>query len=309
MYKENVSKNGVRALVASVIVLASASSHAAITCISPPALSNPLVYSGKCPGESGFPIPIKARGRDVSVTLPSNKTCSTSMTITDARNITVTGGHFVYNYATPAVITIKNTSGTTFMDGLYIDVNKKYADGIRVYNHKGRLIVQNSLFKGISGTRYGVHGDIVHAQDGGPLQELTLQNVTGYTGYQGLFTPYRPGSGHGTRKLTLHRVNVAYDPTVSKRSLKLLYIGSADNSTDRVPDLGSTFSGVYADGSYWSLPFHKTVYAEPVRSSTCSSFDAKHKVNGQVCGGKPTGGDYVPSSQVGRTYNRSYFCN
>lgn len=230
------------------------------------------------------------------------------MTVAQARNVRITGGHFIYNDSTTAVITIKDSSGITFLDGLYIDVNKKYADSIRTYNHKGSLIIQNTFVKGISGTLNGAHGDLVHAQDGGPLQDLTLQNVTGYTGYQGLFAPYRPAKGHGTRKLKLDRVNVAYDPNVSKKALKLLYFGSADDSTDRVPDLGSSLSGVYADGSYWKLPYYKTVYAEPVPASSCSSFDAKHKITGQVCGGRPAEGDYVPSGQVGRTYDRSYFC-
>jgi hypothetical protein len=190
---------------------------------------------------------------------------------------------------------------------LNIDVNGKYADAIRTYNYKGSLVLQNSNVRGISGTLNGYHGDIIHAQNGGPLTSLTMQNVTAITGYQGLFTPYRPSSGHGTRKLKLDRVQIAYDPKYSKRSLKLLYLGSADNTTDPVPDLGSTFSSVYLDASFWKIAYYKSSYAEPTPASTCATYPAKHKVSGSVCNGRPSS-EFAPAANVGRSYSRSFFC-
>lgn len=124
--------------------------------------------------------------------------------------------------SSPATITIRNLSsastepkGTIFIDGLHINVNGKYADAIRTYNYKGALVLQNSNVRGISGTLNGYHGDIIHARNGGPLTSLTMQNVTAITGHQGLFTPYRPSSGHGTHKLKMDRVQIAYDPKYS----------------------------------------------------------------------------------------------
>lgn len=300
------------AVVATLTITCTDPSSAAISCVPPPALSNPLSYNGLCPGDSGFPKDLKAGGRDVYIKLPTNRTCPQGLSIGNARNIRITGGHFIYNDSWSAVITIKDTSGSTFIDGLLIDVNKKYADAMRTYNHKGRLVVQNTYVKGISGTTNGTHGDLVHAQNGGPLAELTLQNVTGLTGYQGLFAPYRPSTGHGTRKLRMDRVNVGYDTTLAKTSgagkpLMLLFIGSADNNSDRVPDLGTTISSVYVDGSYWSFPYYKAVYAYPAGTATCTSFDSKHKISGQVCSGRPSA-DYAPSGQVGMSYNRANFC-
>lgn len=287
---------------------------AAIKCVAPPALSNPVVYDGKCPGDSGFPTTVQQKGRDVYIKLPKNKTCSKRLSIEFARNVRITGGQFVYNDSDDAVITVKFSSGTTFIDGVYIDVNRRSADAIQVNNHKGRVVVQNSFIRGISGTMSGIHGDLLHAQGGGPLQELTLQNVTGLTGYQGLFTPYRPRSGDGTRKLRIDRVNVGYDPALSKSSgakkpLILLYMGSADNSTDRVPDLGTTLSNVYVDGSYWNFPYTNALYAKPKSGSgSCATFDSKHKISGRACNGRPSQGDFAPASQVGRNYVRSRFC-
>lgn len=301
-------------LAAISVLLSSTTADAAISCVAPPALSNPIVYDGKCPGDSGFPVSVKAGGRDVYVKLPTNRSCSKHLNIDYARNTRITGGQFIYNDSDDAVLTFRFSSGTTFVDGLYIDVNKKSADAIQVNNYKGRLVVQNTFIRGISGTLSGIHGDLLHAQGGGPLQELTLQNVTGMTGYQGLFTPYRPGSGDGTRKLKIDRVNVSYDPALSKSSgakkpLVLLYMGSADNSTDRVPDLGTTLSSVYVDGSYWNFPYTNALYAKPKSGSgSCATFDAKHKISGQACGGRPSSGDYAPASQVGRSYVRSRFC-
>ncbi|MGK2953263.1 MAG: hypothetical protein ACSLEZ_12870, partial [Thiobacillus sp.] len=287
---------------------------AAINCKSPPVLVNPVIYEGKCPGESGLPNVVKSNGKDVFIKLPENKICSGKLVVSGARNTRITGGQFIYNDSAPAVITLDNSSGISFLDGLHIDVNKKYADAIRTYKHTGQIIIQNAFVKGISGTVKATHGDLMHAQGGGPLQELTLQNVTGLTGYQGLFAPYRPSNGHGTRKLTLDRVNIGYDPGLSKSSgagkpLKLLYIGSADNSTDRVPDLGSNFSNVFVNGSYWNIAYYKTVYAQPITGSSCATFEEKHKVSGQVCDGIPADGDYAPAARVGQNYNRDYFCS
>lgn len=297
----------------SAAVLSAGVADAAINCVAPPPLSNPITYEGRCPGESGFPTAVRANGRDVYIRLPTNKTCSRALSVTLARNIRITGGHFVYSDSQQAVISIGSTSGTTMIDGVLIDVNKRPADAIRAYRHKGRLIVQNVYARGIGGNLSGPHGDLVHAQGGGPLQELTLQNVTGLTGYQGLFTPYRPREGHGTRRLRVERLNVGYDPSFSKSSgarkpLMLLYIGSADNAANRAPDLGTTLSSVYVDGSYWNFAYNRAIYAPPQPGSgNCATFDGRHRISGQACGGRPAA-DFAPMSQVGRAYNRSYFC-
>ncbi len=288
--------------------------NAAINCVPPPALSKPITFTDKCPGDRGGPHAVNARGRDVYIQLPKNKICSRSITVTNARNIRITGGQIVFNDSKQGVINIGMTQGTTFIDGMLIDVNRHSADAIRVYRHKGKLVVQNTHIKGVSGTVKGTHGDVTHAQGGGPLQELTLQNVTGMTGYQGLFTPYRPGSGHGTHKLRLERVNVGYDrgipkSTGARKPLKLLYFGSANNSGDRVPDRGTSLSNVYVDVSYWNFPYQKSIYAEPrPGSGGCATFDGRQKISGRVCSGRPGGGDFARISDVGRSYNRSKFC-
>ncbi|MBL8660451.1 MAG: hypothetical protein JNM75_11925 [Rhodospirillales bacterium] len=310
--------NKARALLASAVIVSlsvAVNAEAAITCVAPPPLSNPIVIDGKCPGDPGFPKNLRADGRDVFIKLPSTRACSQGMVVARARNVRITGGQFIYNDSLTAVITIKDTAGVALVEGVSIDVNKKFADAIRSYNDKGRLIVQNTFVRGISGTTRGTHGDLVHAQSGGPLQELILQNVTGLTGYQGLFSPYRPSVGHGTRKLRLDRVNVGYDPSISKTSgarkpLMLLFMGSADDTTNRVPDRGTTLTNVFVDGSYWNFAFQKAVYAQPKPvSGGCATFEPKHKVSGRACGGRPADGDFAPAARVGRRYNRGYFCN
>jgi hypothetical protein len=295
---------------ATVSLACTNAANAAISCVAPPVLSNPLSYNGLCPGDSGFPTVVKAGGRDVYVKFPTNRSCSRGLVIEKPRHVRITGGSMIFNDSASAVITVRDTSGDTMIDGMYIDVKGRAADAVRTFNNKGRMTLQNTYIKGISGVLNGTHGDLFHAQDGGPLAELTLQNVTGLTGYQGLFSPYRPGTGHGTRKLRLDRVNVGYDPGLSKSSgagkpLMLLYFGSADNSWDRVPDLGTTLSSVYVDGSYWAFPYYKAVYAFPSGTANCTSFDAKHKISGQVCNGNPS---YVSPGQVGAAYNRANFC-
>lgn len=292
-----------------------ATATAAIDCILPPALSAPMVFDGLCPGDAGFPSDLNAKGKDVYVKLPTNRVCGRFLSIGYARNVRIFGGEFKYTDSAEAVITVRFTSGITFIDGVNIDVNRKSVDAIRVHHHIGRMIIQNSFFKGMTGVPSGLHGDVLQAQADGPLQELTLQNVTAMTGYQGLFTPYRPNSGDGTHALKLDRINFSYDPSFSKTSgakkpLMLLYLGSADNNYDRVPDRGTTLSNVFVDTSYWSgFHYSNAIYAKPVAgSSSCATFDYKNKISGQACGGKPPGGDFAPAGKVGRTYKRTDFC-
>jgi hypothetical protein len=307
-------RNNVTLLTCALSFLAGGEAQAAIACIAPPTLTAPVSYVDKCPGDNGFPREVKSGGKDVYIKLPTSRTCTVPLTVTGARNVRITGGHLVQGDSSPATITIRNLSsastepkGTIFIDGLHIDVNGRYADAIRTYNYKGALVLQNSNVRGISGTLNGYHGDIIHAQNGGPLTSLTMQNVTAITGYQGLFTPYRPSSGHGTHKLKMDRVQIAYDPKYSKRSLKLLYLGSADNTTDPVPDQGSTFSSVYLDASFWNIAYYKSSYAEPTPASSCATYPAKHKVSGSVCAGRPAT-EFAPAANVGRDYSRSFFC-
>ena len=212
------------------------------------------------------------------------------------------------------MISISETSGTSFIEGVSIDVAGKAADAIRVYRHTGRLVVQNTFAKRISGQPQGTHGDLVHAQGRGPLQELVLQNVTGYTGYQGVFTPYRPDSGHGTHALRLERVNIAYDQTLNRNAgagkpLMLLFLGSADDPRDRPPDKGTSLSSVYVDASYWNQSHFHSIYPRPkTLFGRCVSFDAAHGIAGSVCEGPPPGGDFARETWVGGTYDRARFC-
>lgn len=283
-------------------------------CLSPPALTEPLAFIGSCPGDPGFPAVVKAGGRDVLIRPPQDRVCERALSVIQAGNVWIQGGAFLLGDDAKGVLNISQTGGTTFIEGVSIDVAGKAADAIRVYRHTGRLIVQNSFAKRISGTPKGTHGDLVHAQGDGPLQELVLQNVTGYTGYQGLFAPYRPESGHGTHALRLDRVNVAYDRTLQHgagagKPLILLFLGSAGDPRDRPPDRGTSLSDVYADATYWNQSYVRSIYPRPAVSlGRCVGFDSVHGITGRVCEGPPPAGDFAPEALVGGSYDRARFC-
>ena len=312
-YKSCVRRNGLR-LAMPVVTLALSLSAPALAapgpCLAPPTLVNPMQYIDKCPEDAGGPSAVVARGRDVYVQLPADRVCSKRLSVTQARNVRISGGKFVFSDTQTSVVSLGISSGTAFVEGLHIDVNGAYADAIRTYRHTGTLVVQNVRIEGVSGTKLGVHGDVVHAQGGGPLAELALQNVTGYTAYQGVFAPYVVSSGHGTHKLSLDRVNVGYDPryTISK-PLMLLFIGDNNNETNKAPDLGTTLNDVFVKDFSTTFTFDRSIYAKPVKDgSGCATFDPVHNIAGQVCSGLPEDGDYVPATLVGPNYNRDDFC-
>ncbi|HRK95819.1 MAG TPA: hypothetical protein PK694_05815 [Rhodospirillales bacterium] len=314
----NALPSPVRAALSAVVVAAvlvllpyRAEAFSPGKCLRPPPLVDPIIYWNKCPEDPGGPFNVDAGGRDVLVRLPRNRVCRKRLSVIYARNLRINGGKFVYDDVERQVISIGHTGGATFIDGVHIDVNAKYADAIRFYRHTGTVVVQNTLVEGVSGIESGVHGDILHAQGDGPLANLTLQNVTGYTGYQGLFVPYRTATRHGTRRLKLDRVNLGYDPEVIViHPLMLLFMGNVDDPLDLPPDLGTELINVFLDGSVRNFPFERAAYAYPVKDDNgCAWFDAKHGIKGPVCSGKPPSGDYAPSSRVGLNYSRAAFCS
>lgn len=299
-------------LGASLILMTACSLPAfAAPCLAPPPLVNPIQFVDKCPEDAGGPSAVVAKGRDVYVQLPAARACSKRVSVVKARNVRITGGKFVFNDTQKSVISLGYSSGTAFIDGVHIDVNGRHADAIRTYRHTGKVVVQNVRIEGVSGIKSGTHGDIVHAQGGGPLSELILQNVTGYTAYQGLFVPYIVRSGHGTHKLSLDRVNVGYDPKFAiSKPLMLLFIGDNNHPTNKAPDRGTTLDAVYVKDFSARFTFNRSVYARPVKDGTgCATFDPVHKITGKVCGGLPAGGDFVPAALVGPNYNRDTFCS
>ncbi|MBL8660614.1 MAG: hypothetical protein JNM75_12755 [Rhodospirillales bacterium] len=299
-------------LGASLILIAACGLPAsAAPCLAPPTLVNPIQFIDKCPEDAGGPSAVVAKGRDVYVQLPATRACSKRVSVTKARNVRITGGKFVFADTQTSVISLGYSSGTAFVDGVHIDVNGRHADAIRTYRHTGKLIVQNVRIEGVSGIKSGTHGDIVHAQGGGPLSELILQNVSGYTAYQGLFVPYIVSSGHGTHKLSLDRVNVGYDTKFAiSKPLILLFIGDNNHPTNKAPDLGTTLNEVFAKDFSAVFTFNRSVYAKPVKDGVgCATFDPVHKITGKVCGGLPAGGDFAPASLVGPNYNRDNFCS
>lgn len=327
---EHSDRNHLAVFAVAVLSLAATaalpiSAQAAIFCAEPPVLTEPRVYEGKCPEEAGGPAAVVHSG-DVLIKLPTNKVCEGSINIARARNVWITGGSIAFdiskaavtNYfdGRKAVITVKESSGTTFIEGLDVDAKGTSADAIRALMHTGRLVIQNTRIHGVSGRTTGPHGDTTHAQAGGPLFALVLQNVSAFTGYQGLFTPYRVANGHGTRKLKLQRVNFGYDPNIplSSKPLKLMFIGSASETVNRSPDRGTSLSHVYVDVSVWQqrLPgfsYQKAIFPVPSpQPDGCAIFDPADKIWGQACGGNPPDGDFAPAERVGLAYDRAYFC-
>ncbi|MBL8660569.1 MAG: hypothetical protein JNM75_12530 [Rhodospirillales bacterium] len=304
------------AIFSAIVALSVPATAAPISCLRAPALVNPLQYIDKCPEDPDGPYDVNARGRDVLIRLPGNRACNSRLSVVNANNVRIMRGRFVMTDDKESVVSIGPGSGTTFIEGLDIDVNGKSADAIRFYRNTGVAIIQNTRMEGVSGTTAGTHGDITQPQGGGPLTQLILQNVSAYTGYQGLFTPYRPDQGHGTHKLTLQRVNLGYDPNIppSEKPLILLFIGRSDDPVNLPPDQGTTLSDVYVDVSVWQkqLPgygYYKSVLATPSRQPNgCATFAPEENITGEVCDGQPPEGDFAPQNLVGLKYRRDYLC-
>lgn len=284
------------------------------SCMAPPALSSPMVVQDTCPGD------VNANGRDLLVKMP-NKVCSAQLNISNARNVHVIGGRIELGANVQRAVSLSSIKGHAHLEGMHIDVMNRPADGIRIYNSPdATLTIQNTLVKGLGGIPEGTHGDIIHTQGGGPLKEFRVENVSGLTSYQGIFTPFRlPQHGStGAKRIVMKNLYVAYDPRMpaSQKPLMLMTFGSGNPTANRYGMLdytapeGTTLSNVYVDGSLRNVPYYTKVTVQPKPGADgCATFDAVHKITGKVCGGKPSQGTFAPESAVGLNYARSKFCN
>ncbi len=283
------------------------------SCIAPPALSNPTVIDGVCPGV------VDGKGKDLLIKMPKT-TCTKQVNIQHARNVHLIGGKIVLDSNEARAVSLSYITGTVHIEGLHIDNNNRPADGISMYRSPDAVLtVQNTLIEGPGGTANGVHGDVIHTQGDGPLKEFNVENFSGYTSYQGIFTPFRsPEDGStGAKRITLKNVNVAYDPRKpsSQKPLMLLFFGSATSGANQygLRDLtapnGTTLSNVFVDASRGGVSYTSMVTANPKPGSDgCATFDPVHNISGKFCDGEPKGGDFAPRDAVGVNYNRAKFC-
>lgn len=283
------------------------------SCIAPPALSNPIVIDGVCPGT------VDAKGRDLLIKMPK-KTCTKQVNIRNARNVHLIGGELVLDSTEARAVSLAWISGTVHLEGLHIDNNNREMVGISIFKSPNAVFtVQNSLIEGPGGTPAGIHGDVIHNQGDGPLKEFNVENFSGYTSYQGIFTPFRsPKDGNdGAKRITMSNVNLAFDPRKpkSQKPLTLLFLGSATGSANQygMRDLtapnGTTLANVFIDASGSGLSYTSRVTANPKAGSDgCATFDPVHKIAGKICDGRPKGGDFAPRGAIGVNYDRATFC-
>lgn len=192
----------------------------------PPEMVDPLEVNDVCPGEAGWPTPAQTAGRDVKVTLPTNRDCvipaasNNAVSGTNypfmgsesnpARNYWVVGGKIVApapfpqtdpnTQSWPNGPTARFIKGTLYLEGVHFDMRCTCRDalavanmglsgarGERPANETPRVVIVNSILENPLQCGSGIHGDIVHAQGTGARIALKLQNVVFRHGFQGLF--------------------------------------------------------------------------------------------------------------------------
>ena len=230
-----------------------------------------------------------------------------------------------------AALTLKNWTGTVFIEGLEVDMHNTCHDGVRgstaaTNGKQRRVVIQNAYFRGIGYCSPGTHGDLFHAQNqndtpkDSKIAELKLQNVRGDLINQGLFVPYRPQNSHGVRKLVLERVELRLDARHKFEQNKIstmIFAGGLGQNGDSPPPDGQVFKEVYLN--WWSPWYPGTVTRKNITVPAPSGYDAKGcavfssatkssaKITGTWCKGSPASGTFVPLNKIGLAYKRSYF--
>lgn len=299
----------------------------------PPVLSpDALIVEGVCPEDTNWPSRTQMAGRDVYISLPTDRVCKEragvgGTTSNAAHNVVVVGGEIDFYSADitgTAAISVANWDGTAFIEGVALDLNNSCNDGVRTLNAKGedaRIVIQNSYIRGMGYcTPIGTHGDLYHAQTGLPVvKEALLQNVRGELINQGIFVPYRE-SGHGVRRLTMDHVELALDPRfkfVLNKISTMIFAGPYADPINLFPPDGQAYHEVYLN--WWNPWYPGTENKTNIVLPTPDSFDehgcavysdalrAEAQIEGTWCKDTPDRVPFVPVDKVGRLYDRAYF--
>jgi hypothetical protein len=179
----------------------------------------------------------------------------------------------------PGAIALRlQQSGTSFVEGLYIDVMGHEADCIVSRNpdsmsgaqaQKQRdVIIQNTVCKGVEGlgkTKIGegVHGDLFQNQGRDVVRRLVFENVSHRTSQEGIVV-HGGGGLSGTKSLTVRRYDYSWDPR---------FVGD-----DNYETFGLALAG--RPGNNWTL--------EDVRIDDYRAKGNYVKINGQRFGDSPS---------------------
>ncbi len=298
--------------------------------------NNTVVFENVCPEDAGFPTRNQMAGKDVVITLPSDRVCTSKGSIggtnsNPSHNLRLIGGEI--DIATSdeggGALTVAWWDGTAMIEGIEIDMHQACSDAIRSYRVKGdgRMVVQNSYLRAPGYCTEGTHGDIIHIQGGEPsvgdvnLNELVVQNVRGDLINQGLFVPYRVDTAHGTKKLVLDHVELKLDTRykhTENRIATMIYAGSYNGNSDLPPPNGQSYNEVYLN--WWDPWYPDTIDRKNSTApdvigydeNECGIFSEQTKINnnilfGQWCKGSPPNGTFVPLDKIGLNYDRTYF--
>jgi len=153
----------------------------------------------------------------------------------------------------PGAIAVRlQQSGTSFLEGLHIDVRGHEADCIVSRNpdemtdaearSKRDVIVQNTYCSGVEGLGRskigdGVHGDLFQNQGKDIMRRLVFENVSMRSSQEGIVL-HGSGSKRGAKTLLVRRYDYTWDPR---------YVGDDDYE-----HFGLAFDG-YADKNGWEL--------------------------------------------------------
>ena len=227
-----------------------------------PSLSNPTVINLSSRSTSSYPaVGISCAGQIYSVRLGDNEDAVVHMSgsqplrypvhVTGGRNVRIVGLHF--DLATqsgcgigrlpnlpvaqhpnanihpriPGGIALRlQQSGTSFVEGLHIDVKGHEADCIVSRNpdsmsdaaaqSRRDVVIQNTYCSGVEGLPNtdigdGVHGDLFQNQGGDILRRLVFENVSMRTSQEGIVL-HGNGSFSGTKSLVIRRYDYTWDP-------------------------------------------------------------------------------------------------
>ena len=248
--------------------------------------------------------------QDATINLP-NVDKHGGVTIEGGHNIVLIGGRITVPSDQPpgaendrfrTGVYIKGATGTVHVEGLQIDgASGAVWDGIDINAPAATVQLENIRVDGVRGRFRGFHGDVVQAWGG--VRDLRINRLTASSNYQGLTIPVDRGP---IGQAELSKVNLRGLSRHVEKGGHLIWVTSGTETCRTYP---LELRGVFLEPRR-GLTLGQSVWPQAGRPRRCQARVRKDaatwprldRVEGEVRGGSPPDGAFVPTGSVGSDY-------
>jgi hypothetical protein len=269
----------------------------------PPALTDPITVNvpSNDSAYNGHTNLNLSTTRDYIINMPATKKVG-GLSIIGGNDVVLIGGHISSNPlhvegSSTRALYVKDSTGTVFIEGVETDYSSggEY-DFMEMDAPQATVVLQNIRAEKVTGSRDGVHGDVI--QPYGGIDSVKIDKLTATSNYQGLQLYDLADSAD------IRRVDMAFydNPNISEFSNQFVWLECSSSNY--------AFSEVFVSSSkqglgslVWTTTSDDTCPAQYTDSTRKAvRWPSILGVTGVVSQGPPPNGSFVPADKAGLNY-------